>query len=68
MRRIVIVNDFEAIMIYDSGRQVRLSHSDGNVRHLVVTILMPSNVNPEVTPRQFLAASTSEDTVDIKIA
>lgn len=66
---IIIVNVYEAI-IFIGNRQIRLSHSGGDVRSLVRYMLVPFNVNEDLRePAAYQKAMSgmSEDTTEINI-
>ena len=67
---IVILNVNEAI-VFIGNRQIRLSHSGGDVRSLVSYMLMPFNVNEDLkdpATYQRVVAGMSEDTQEIDVA
>lgn len=46
---VVILNCCEALVQLQTGKCIRLWHSDGNVAHLVRELQKPLNVNPDCT-------------------
>lgn len=69
MLEAVIINENEAI-IFSGRRQFRLSVDTGNVRELVLYMMMPPDVNPDIkSPAAYTKAvvGMSEDTVEIDL-
>jgi hypothetical protein len=69
MLEAVILNENEAI-IFSDRRQLRLCVDNGNVRELVLYMMMPNDVNPDIkNPAAYAKAAVgmSEDTVEIDL-